>query len=232
MDIPHFELPLPDLEVEINYLTRKESGRTGPVFTGYCGQFYYDGFDWDAPQQFLDEEICFLGETIRAYVQFMSPKQHIGKFYVGKIFKVREGAKTVGIGKILKILREDFKLWEVEKEIEKLENKNSYQPISPLVNVKGIITNFKKSLKHHNDFKYLGFKSTKEKNCLLELTCSLQSSSTNIEDLLPKFRKFWMDEISMKNEMHKIQFSEDKVELEFLTWDTSYCTGKIILIKN
>ncbi|ANO49162.1 hypothetical protein V8245_12300 [Flavobacterium columnare] len=39
--------PTPYLEAEIYYLTEAEGGRKTPVASGYRGQFYYDGKDWD-----------------------------------------------------------------------------------------------------------------------------------------------------------------------------------------
>lgn len=38
---------IPHLEAEIYYLTEAEGGRKTPVASGYRGQFYYDGKDWD-----------------------------------------------------------------------------------------------------------------------------------------------------------------------------------------
>lgn len=100
----------PELEAEIYYLQHEEGGRKSPVYSGYRGQFYYDGQDWDAPQLFVDKEIYNPGETVKAYLQTLSPKAHIGKFYVGKEFEIREGAKTVGKGRITKVIRSDFKV--------------------------------------------------------------------------------------------------------------------------
>lgn len=104
MTYEKFILPNPELEAEIYYLTENEGGRKSYVKSGYRGQFFYNGRDWDAAQEFIDKEICNPGETIKVKLQTLSPDFHIGQFYIDQFFETREGAKTVGQGKITKIL--------------------------------------------------------------------------------------------------------------------------------
>jgi len=92
----------------VHYLTSKEGGRKIAVSSGYRGQFYYDGKDWDAPQEFIDKEICYPGEDVRVFLRTCRPEAHIGKFYVGKQFEIREGLRTVAVGTITKVIRSDF----------------------------------------------------------------------------------------------------------------------------
>jgi hypothetical protein len=94
-----------DIEAEIYFLRSDEGGRNGPVMSGYRGQFYYDGHDWDGIQQYPEaEKWIYPGETTKAIISFLSPHMHSGKLFPGKEFLVREGSKTVGRGKVLKIL--------------------------------------------------------------------------------------------------------------------------------
>ncbi|WP_412970788.1 hypothetical protein [Glaciecola sp. MF2-115] len=93
-----------DIEAEIYFLTPNEGGRSTPVFSGYRGQFYYDGLDFDARQEYPDVETVKPGETVRTYLAFMSPKLHHKKLYEGMEFLVREGAKTVGKGTVTKVI--------------------------------------------------------------------------------------------------------------------------------
>lgn len=99
---------IPELEVEIYYLTTEEGGRKTPVRNGYRGQFYYDDCDWDAKQEFINIEECAPGQSVRAYLKTLSPEYHHGKFFEGKEFEIREGARVVGKGKVLKVLCSDF----------------------------------------------------------------------------------------------------------------------------
>lgn len=103
-----FRLPKPELRATIHYLTEEEGGRRSPIFSGYRGQFYYDGRDWDAAQEFIGTNTALLGEITDCYLQTLSPQYHQHKFYIGKEFEIREGAKIVGRGIITEILREDF----------------------------------------------------------------------------------------------------------------------------
>lgn len=96
------------VEARIRYLTADEGGRRTPVGNGYRGQFFYDDNDYDGFQYFPDHENEFveLGQEVRAYVAFLQDRWdrlHRDKLYVGKQFKIREGAKTVGEGVITSI---------------------------------------------------------------------------------------------------------------------------------
>jgi translation elongation factor EF-Tu-like GTPase len=106
---PHYPK---DVEAEIYFLTPEEGGRRTPFTSGYRPQFYYDGHDWDAIQNYPDEqEPVHPGDTVTAYLSFLSPHCHVGQLFPGKEFLVREGARTVGRGRITKIL-------ELEKSAE------------------------------------------------------------------------------------------------------------------
>jgi elongation factor Tu len=93
-----------DIEVEITFLPTAHGGRSGPAFSGYRPQFYYAGHDWDAEHEYPDSESVQPGQTVRAYLTFLSPQEHVGKLHPGKAFLIREGNKTVGYGSVLAIL--------------------------------------------------------------------------------------------------------------------------------
>ena len=98
-------MPVPrDIEAEIYFLTPEEGGRSTPAFSNYRPQFYYNGHDWDAPHTYPDVEQVNPGDTVRAYLGFLSPQEHLGKVYVGMEFEIREGARTVGKGVVTKII--------------------------------------------------------------------------------------------------------------------------------
>ena len=108
-------MPVPkDIEAEIYFLTPEEGGRSTPVFTGYRPQFYYNEQDWDASHIYPETDLVKPGETVRAYLGFLSPKEHYGKVYEGMDFLIREGARTVGKGTITKII-------ELEQSAKKCE---------------------------------------------------------------------------------------------------------------
>lgn len=92
-----------DVEVMITFLPTEHGGRTG-VRSGYRPQFYYGGHDWDAVQHYPDFEEVQPGETVRAYLCFLSPDEHFGKLEPGTVFLIREGNRTVGYGKVTQLL--------------------------------------------------------------------------------------------------------------------------------
>ena len=95
---------LKDIEAEITFLPTKDGGRSRPVFDNYRPQFYYAGGDWDAPHEYPDVEQVNPGDTVRAYLCFLSPHAHLGKIYPGMAFLIREGPRIVGYGSVLKIM--------------------------------------------------------------------------------------------------------------------------------
>jgi translation elongation factor EF-Tu-like GTPase len=94
----------PDIEAEITFVPTAEGGRKTPAFSGYRPQFYYDGYDWDAIQDYPDVSAVCPGQTVRALLRFMSPGAHVGRIFPGMEFLCREGAKVVARGRITKIL--------------------------------------------------------------------------------------------------------------------------------
>ena len=98
MRIPH------DIEASIYFLTAAEGGRLAPVFDDYRPQFYYDGHDWDARHVYPDVMHVNPGDTVRVYLGFVSPDAHLGKVFPDMAFEIREGARTVGRGRVTKLL--------------------------------------------------------------------------------------------------------------------------------
>lgn len=93
-----------DIEAEITFVRTEDGGRRGPARSGYRPQCYYDGLDWDAVQDYGSVEWVFPGQTVTAYLAFLSPECHVGKLYPGKEFLVREGRRTMAHGVVTKLL--------------------------------------------------------------------------------------------------------------------------------
>ena len=96
--------PARDIEAEITFLPTEHGGRQGFALSGYRPQFYYDGHDWDAQHEYPEDEAVYPGQTVRAYLRFLSPQEHVGKLRPGKAFLIREGNKTVAYGSVLVVL--------------------------------------------------------------------------------------------------------------------------------
>jgi len=224
-----FKLPNPELEGEIYYLTEQEGGRKGYVKSGYRGQFYYNGRDWDAPQEFKDKEICNPGEIVKVRLQTSSPDFHVGQFYVGQDFETREGVKTVGQGKITQILRPDFNFWDFDSFFDKLPV--DCKPYD-LQNIGGFITDIEYGLDNIKQIDSLKFtKSLSDRNQMLTVECKIKDKRVKASPLINEICKSWREEIQFKNSHYKtdlIHFDNSfKFELTFATWHSMYLTGKI-----
>ena len=94
----------PDVEAEITFLLAEDGGRGGPAFNGYRPQFFYAGHDWDAVQEYPDVSQVNPGDTVRAYLWFLSPDEHAGKLRSGTAFLIREGRRVVGFGSVSRVI--------------------------------------------------------------------------------------------------------------------------------
>jgi translation elongation factor EF-Tu-like GTPase len=92
-----------DIEVELTFLRTEEGGRAHPARNGYRPQFFYEGYDWDAEHEYIGVEMVYPGQTVRAYLSFLSPHLVSG-IESGEGFLIREGTRTIARGKILRIL--------------------------------------------------------------------------------------------------------------------------------
>jgi translation elongation factor EF-Tu-like GTPase len=92
------------VEIELTLLPKGHGGRSTPAGQGYRPQFYYGNGDWDASYEYDVEGEVPLGRLVRARLTFLSPGEHRGKVFVGMPFLMREGARTVGYGRITALL--------------------------------------------------------------------------------------------------------------------------------
>lgn len=94
----------PDIEAEITFLKTDEGGRESYAVTGYRPQFFYRGEHLDAIQEFVDKERVYPGETVTVRLGLLHPDLLRDHIRVDDRFEIREGLKTVGFGKITRIL--------------------------------------------------------------------------------------------------------------------------------
>ena len=93
----------PHIEARIEFIPTSAGGKNRPAYSGYRGQFYYKGADYDAVQIYLDGDIAHPGATVKAILTFLSPKLHWRNISIGMPFLIREGYKTVAFGSVTKI---------------------------------------------------------------------------------------------------------------------------------
>jgi translation elongation factor EF-Tu-like GTPase len=94
-----------DIVAEVTLHPTEHGGLHGPARSVYFRpQVWYDGLDWDAVFDFNPAEWAAPGQTLPAYVAFLSPECHVGTLYVGKEFLVRLGQRVIGCGVVTGIL--------------------------------------------------------------------------------------------------------------------------------
>ncbi|MCD0472824.1 hypothetical protein LPB87_00275 [Flavobacterium sp. EDS] len=233
-----YKLREPQLEAEIYYLTEQEGGRKTAVNNGYRGQFHYNGKDWDAPQQFIDKETCNLGETVKVYLQTLSPDFHIGHFFVGQEFETREGSKIVGKGKITRIIRPDFNYWNGSTFLKTLDK--NIKPYSDTNDFLKIRTDLESWLTNTSIIKNIEFEITGNLECMILIKCKLINKNLQPREVAHKIIEGWKTNLIPSNQLYKIemntsfdwnknQLQTDKFILSFATWHSIFLTGQIIV---
>src|SRR5688572_15041789 len=73
------------------------------------------------PNYLLTRKFVILENLFKFILECCSPEAHIGRLFVGKEFEIREGHRIVGKGKIVRLLREDYQIWEEYEIVNALE---------------------------------------------------------------------------------------------------------------
>jgi elongation factor Tu len=94
--------PHTDFEAQVYVLTQAEGGRHKPFYDGYRPQFYFRTTDITG-KVFLPEgtEMCMPGDNTEMRVELINPIA----MDEGLRFAIREGGRTVGAGRVTKILK-------------------------------------------------------------------------------------------------------------------------------
>lgn len=100
----------PGIEAELTFLTADEGGRRSPVRSGYrvVHDFYGMQPFTDAVHVYPGREEVHPGETAIAELTLFAPESHRGRLSPGMLFVVREGARVVARGRILRLLDESL----------------------------------------------------------------------------------------------------------------------------
>ena len=94
--------PHTNFEAQVYVLTKEEGGRHKPFFTNYRPQFYFRTTDVTGMVQLPDGvEMCMPGDNTEMSVELIAPIA----MDEGLLFAIREGGRTVGSGRVTKILK-------------------------------------------------------------------------------------------------------------------------------
>jgi elongation factor Tu len=94
--------PHTNFEAQVYVLTKEEGGRHKPFFTNYRPQFYFRTTDVTGTIQLPEGvEMCMPGDNTEMTVELIAPIA----MDEGLLFAIREGGRTVGSGRVAKILK-------------------------------------------------------------------------------------------------------------------------------
>jgi elongation factor Tu len=94
--------PHTKFEAEVYVLSKEEGGRHTPFFTGYRPQFYFRTTDVTGSVKLMGgAEMCMPGDNVGVEAELITPIA----MEQGLRFAVREGGKTVGAGRVTKVLQ-------------------------------------------------------------------------------------------------------------------------------
>jgi elongation factor Tu len=94
--------PHTNFDAQVYVLTKEEGGRHKPFFTNYRPQFYFRTTDVTGTIQLPEGvEMCMPGDNTEMTVELISPIA----MDEGLLFAIREGGRTVGSGRVTKIIK-------------------------------------------------------------------------------------------------------------------------------
>ncbi|MDH3294478.1 MAG: elongation factor Tu [Acidimicrobiia bacterium] len=94
--------PHTDFEAQVYVLTKEEGGRHKPFFANYRPQFYFRTTDITGTIQLPEgTEMCMPGDNTEMMVELINPIA----MDEGLRFAIREGGRTVGAGRVTKIIK-------------------------------------------------------------------------------------------------------------------------------
>jgi elongation factor Tu len=98
---------LAHIRARVTYLKTEEGGRHTPVYSGYRGQFHYEGEHdtaWDAVQYFVGRGSVQPGDSAECKIQFVSPSNHLHRVRPGLRFHIQEGGRVMANGVVTEVL--------------------------------------------------------------------------------------------------------------------------------
>jgi elongation factor Tu len=94
--------PHTDFEAQVYVLTKEEGGRHNPFFPGYRPQFYFRTTDVTGAIQLPEgTQMVMPGDNTEMTVELIAPIA----MDEGLRFAIREGGRTVGAGRVIKIMK-------------------------------------------------------------------------------------------------------------------------------
>ena len=95
-----------DFIAELEFLTPEQGGRKNYVVSGYRPNIEFENYperETCGQQTYIGTDFVLTGETVIAEIGILSVEYFVKRLYINMKFTFKEGARTVGYGKILEI---------------------------------------------------------------------------------------------------------------------------------
>jgi translation elongation factor EF-Tu-like GTPase len=101
----------PDFIAQLQYKTTEDGGRKTPAFSGYRPQikFPFSEMVTSGQQTFLDKDIVYPGETVKASIRIISIDFFENSLKEDMQFEFREGSNIIGTGVVIEIINKRLK---------------------------------------------------------------------------------------------------------------------------
>lgn len=94
---------LREISATVHFLGPEEGGRGTPIFSGYRPAFYFGDKQTDGAIDLIWGEEASPGEEHRVIVKLLHPEQLDDALEVGAAFEVKEGQRSVGLGRVVSL---------------------------------------------------------------------------------------------------------------------------------
>ncbi len=94
----------PDVEVIFTLLSTEEGGRSNPVTSGYCPHhLVMPNYLTSGKHHYLGKDSIRPGESVCAYIDFITPEVYPKTIWVGRSLQIQEGEILVGHAIVTKV---------------------------------------------------------------------------------------------------------------------------------
>ena len=93
-----------DLKVRLSVLTEAEGGAAAAINQGCRPFLRYHGKNWIVVLHFFGRQMAYPGETVNAYVTFLTPIKQLGRISEGLEFELCLGPKIMAKGVVTKVI--------------------------------------------------------------------------------------------------------------------------------
>lgn len=94
-----------DVEAEVRFLSTEEGGRRKAALSGYRpAHLVLPDYLTTGIHHYVDRESVQPGETVRAFITFITPEAYPRSLWPGKVVRVQEASKLVAHARILQVL--------------------------------------------------------------------------------------------------------------------------------